>query len=388
MFKRLLKPSLSNSFFLFGSRGSGKTTFLKNLFRDLDALWINLLDSDIEERYALDPGLLYREITKEKKQPAWVVIDEVQKNPRLLDVVHRLIEDTNVKFALTGSSARKLKKGAANLLAGRAFVNHLFPLTAIEMKEKFNLEQALAWGTLPKITQLSSEEDKHDFLKAYTHTYLKEEVWGEHLIRKIAPFRKFLPVAAQMSGQILNYLSIARDVGADYKTIQAYYEILEDTLIGFSLPAYHQSIRKQQQQAIKFYLFDTGVKRALDNSLRIPLQPKTYAYGQAFEHWCIAEIHRLNHYYKNDFELSYLRTKDQAEIDLIVERPGKSTCLIEIKATNKVNAQDTSTLARFQKDFKNAEAFVFSNDPHEQSINGILCLSWQQGIQNIFSLKS
>ncbi len=384
MFQRLLKPSLSQSFFLFGPRGTGKTTFLKRFFKDQKCLWIDLLDAKQEERYALDVDLLYREIQSQKSHTSWVVIDEVQKNPKLLDTVHRLIEETKIRFALTGSSARKLKRGAANLLAGRAFMNHLFPLTHLEMGKDFNLKNALHWGTLPRVVQFDSDEDKKDYLKAYALTYLKEEIWAEHIIRQLEPFRRFLPIAAQSNGQILNYSNIARDVGVDYKTIQSYFQILEDTLVGFFLEPFHHSIRKQQHQAPKFYFFDTGVKRAIDNSLDVPLKPATYAFGDAFEHWVITEIFRLNRYTKKDYSLTYLRTKDDAEIDLIIERRGSKTLLVEIKSTNHVDPLEAKKLERFLNGFPKAKALLLSLDPHPQKIGQVEALPWEKGIAEIF----
>lgn len=385
MFQRLLNPSLSQSFFLFGPRGSGKTTFLKGFFRDKPHRWIDLLNTEEEERYALDRGRLYRELIPLKIEKQWVVIDEIQKIPSLLDTVHRLIEETSIKFALTGSSARKLKKGSANLLAGRAFVNHLFPLTHLEMGDAFFLTEALAWGTLPGMTRFENDPDKRDFLKAYALTYLKEEIWAEHIIRDLDPFRRFLPVAAQANGTILNYSKIARDVGVDYKTVQSYFSILDDTLLGFFVEPYHRSIRKQQQKAPKFYFFDTGVKRALENMLDIPLKPKTYYFGRAFEHWLITEIHRLNHYYKKDYRFYYLLTKDHAEIDLIIERPGKSHLIIEIKSSDRPDPGDAKKLERFLGDFKGAKAFLFCQVERRQQMGKVLCLPWREGIGEIFS---
>lgn len=385
MFQRTLKPSFSQSFFLFGPRGTGKTTFLKGLFQDKPHRWIDLLDAEQEEAYALDRGRLYRELVTTKFEEQWVVIDEIQKIPPLLDTVHRLIEETPVKFALTGSSARKLKRGSANLLAGRAFINHLFPLTHVEMGEAFSLSCALAWGTLPGLVRFENDADKKDFLKAYALTYLKEEVWAEHIIRELEPFRRFLPVAAQASGTILNYSKIARDVGVDYKTVQSYFSILEDTLLGFFIEPYHRSIRKQQHQAPKFYFFDTGIKRALENTLDIPLKPKTYFFGNAFEHWLMTEIYRLNHYYKKSYQFYYLLTKDRAEIDLIVEKPGKSHLIIEIKSTDRPDPLEAKKLEHFLDDFRGAQACIICLTDRAQQMGRVLCLPWREGITKIFS---
>ena len=253
MFRRLLKTTRSHSFFLFGARGTGKTTYIKDSF-DLDAsLYIDLLDPEIEDAYRRMPQRFENQVRALPDAIKWVLIDEVQRAPRLLDIVHRLIESSEKRFVLTGSSSRKLKRGASNLLAGRAFVYHLHPLTVPELGEFFDLDQALRWGMLPGVYSLSEDEDRQAFLRAYALTYLKEEIASEQVVRRLDPFRYFLEVAAQSNGMIINYAKIAEDVGVDPKTVVAYFTILEDTLVGFLLPAYHRSVRKQQRVSPKFY---------------------------------------------------------------------------------------------------------------------------------------
>jgi len=381
MFHRLATPLKTNSFFLFGPRGTGKSTFLKSFFAGTDTLWLDLLDPDTENELARSPKILAQRIgSRKSKKNFWVVIDEVQKIPKLLDIVHSQIEENKIRFALTGSSARKLKRGSANLLAGRAFINSLFPLTAKEMGDSFQLTQALHWGTLPKITQFASDQEKTEFLKAYALTYLKEEVWAEHIVRQLDPFRRFLEIAAQGNTQIVNYTNIARDVGVDTKTVQSYFEILEDTLLGFLLEPYHRSIRKQQRQSPKFYFFDTGVKRALERTLTQQLLPNTYAFGKAFEHFLIIEIYRLNIYLQKEFRLSYLLTKDGAEVDLIMEKSGAPATLIEIKSSTSVDERHTRTLEHFRKDFPRANTYLLSQDPHPKKIGNVRALPWQKGL--------
>lgn len=381
MFHRLISPSRAASFFLFGPRGTGKTTFLKSFFCKDSPLWIDLLDPETEDRYCRSPGDMSREI--EAKKPEWVVIDEVQKAPRLLDLAHSHIERSGVKFALTGSSPRKLKRGAANLLAGRAFVNESAPLTHVELGGGFDLDQALQWGGLPKPVQLADPAEKADFLRAYATAYLKEEVWAEHVVRRLDPFRRFLEAAAQSSGGILNYSNIARDVGADTKTVQSYFEVLEDTLVAVLLEPYHGSIRKRQRANPKFYLFDTGVQRALERTLTGTLSANTYAYGRAFEQFIVLEAHRLSRYRKRDYRFSYLRTKDDAEIDLVIERPGMPPALVEIKSAEHVDERHSRPLERLAGGFGKAEAFVFSRDPRPKRFGSVLALPWEQGFVEI-----
>ena len=383
MFHRILKLLKSNSFFLFGPRGTGKSFLLKQEFASSKTLWIDLLDPETEDRFSRHPSDLRNEILGQKGGWDWVIIDEVQKIPRLLDLVHQMIESDGTRFALTGSSARKLKRGAANLLAGRAFVNHLFPLTQKEAGESFDLMSVLQWGSLPKVVTLRTNEEKIAYLKTYALTYLREEIRAEQVVRRLDPFRKFLEVATQGNGEVINYTNIARDVGVDIKTVQSYYQILEDTLVGFFLEPYHRSVRKQQRQSPKFFLFDPGVKRALEGSLTQEIRPNTYGFGKAFEHWVILEIVRLNTYLQKDYRLSYLLTKDDAEIDLIIDRPGKTTILIEIKSTDHVDDRHTGTLERFLPDFKGAEAFCLSRDPHPKKIRSVRALPWHAGLKEI-----
>ena len=327
MIQRLLKCSKTKSFFLFGGRATGKSSYLEKQwsqsFKKEELLWIDLLDPEKEKEFNLRPSSLKEQIEALRKKPKFIIIDEVQKAPKLLDVVHYLIQKKNLKFALTGSSIRKLKQGAANLLAGRAFLYKLFPLTFLELKDRFELEKVLQFGTLPEIFHLKLRKDKIRYLKTYIHTYLKEEVISEQIIRNIQPFRHFLEVAGQCNGTILNHSKIAREAGIDYKSSGRYFEILEDTLLGFHLPAFSTSIRKQQQKSAKFYLFDLGIARALANLIDAKIRPATYSFGQCFEHLVITEIYRLNEYFETNYKMSYFQSKDGLEIDLILQKGTK-----------------------------------------------------------------
>jgi predicted AAA+ superfamily ATPase len=199
-------------------------------------------------------------------------------------------------------------------------------------------------------------------------------------VRKLEPFAQVLEIAAQMNGKILNYAAIARDSGIDTKTAQAYFQILEDTLLGFSVAPFHRSPRKRQTTNPKFFLFDPGVKRALERMLTVPLPPRTYAFGEAFEHWVTLEIARRNEYLKRDFRLSYIRTHDGAEIDLVLERPGKGPALVEIKSAEKVQAKMTRHLEAFLPEFRGSEAFLLSLDPVPQKLGKVRCLPWEEGL--------
>lgn len=387
MLPRLLKLPADQSLFLFGARGTGKSTLVEEYFDHERCLYLNLLNPEQENRYSLNPNDLYAEIKILPEYKTHIIIDEVQKIPVLLDIVHDVIEKTNKIFILTGSSARKLKRGGANLLAGRAFVYHLFPFSFLELKDKFNLDSALRWGTLPKCVFYEKEDDKKRFLQAYTFTYLKEEIWAEHHIKNLDPFRRFLEVSAQCNGKIINYSNIARDVGVSDKTVNEYYSILEDTLIGFILEPFHHSFRKRLSLKSKFYYLDTGVVRALNKQLSIPLTPGTSAYGEAFEHLVITECKRLADYYNLEYRFSFLKTKDDAEIDLVVERPGLPILFIEIKSAKHITEVDISSFIKLTEDFskiEHCEAVCFSNDPHPKQFERVTVYPWQEGIIKYF----
>src|SRR3990167_9986251 len=332
--KRLLKIHKNQTLFLFGARGVGKSTYVRDELNAESTLWIDLLDPVEEDRFARNPNELKALVLALPASVTHVVIDEIQKLPKLLDVVHSLIESTNKHFILTGSSARRLKYGGANLLAGRAFVYHLYPFCFLEIASSVQFSSAqlidcLSWGTLPKILEYATNEKKRLYLEAYTNTYLKEEIWAEQFIRELSPFRRFLEVAAQTNGKLVNFSNIARDVGVADHTIQKYFSLLEDTLLGFFLEPFQHSFRKRLSKTPKFYFFDLGVVRALTAQLNVSLVPSTSYFGELFEHFIILQCIQLASYYHRDYRFSYLKTKDDAEIDLIVERPGLPLLFIE-----------------------------------------------------------
>jgi predicted AAA+ superfamily ATPase len=385
MLHRLITPIPKDSFFLFGARGTGKTSWLKEHFNLTDTWYIDLLDPETEDRFRQRPKLLESEFALKNPKPKWIVIDEVQRVPKLLNLVHRMIENQKIKFALTGSSARKLKRGGANLLAGRATVQYLFPFTQKELRKEFSLEETLHWGMLPKIYSLLDAQEKMNYLRAYALVYLNEEIRAEQIVRQIEPFRDFLEVSAQMNGKVLNYTKIARDVGAQVKSVMSYYQILEDTWMGFHVPAYHESIRKAQRLKPKFYWFDLGVKRSLERTLDMPVKPGTSYFGESFEHFFVAECFRLNHYLKKDFRLSYFMTHNSdAEIDLVLSRGRRPPILIEIKSASKIDEVEVRAFSKLRKSFPSSPAFYVSLDPNAALVEGIKCLPWNQALVEIF----
>ncbi|MGK5087944.1 AAA family ATPase [Bdellovibrionota bacterium FG-2] len=386
MFPRALKVRPARSFFLFGARGVGKYTFIKKQW-GIEHHYINLLLDQWERRYSQSPDLLINDVAALNPKIKWVVIDEIQKVPKLLDVVHEIIESSSLKFVLTGSSARKLKRAGSNLLAGRASHHQMFPLTHRELGSKFNLQDALQWGTLPSIIHLD-KEDRIDYLKAYCITYLKEEILQEQIVRNSLAFRNFLEVAAQENRETLNFSKIAKDVGADHKTIQSFFQILEDTLIGTFVNAYTKSARKSVKLQPKFYLFDLGIKRALGQSLDNTLISGSPEYGAAFEHFIVTETIRLNHYTQKDYQISHYQTSAGGEIDLILSR-NKEVIAVEIKSSNHAHPSDAAKLARIAAPLKPTSLFLVSQDKVSSRAGedgNVQCEHWESFFDKVFGV--
>jgi len=383
MFRRIINPIKSNSFFLFGARGTGKTTFLRGFLPESECIWIDLLEYREEAIYRRNPDRII-DLAKSAGNKV-IIIDEVQKVPKILDPVHKAIEQFKTNFVLTGSSARKLKKGAANLLAGRAFVYNMFPLTFLEIGDQFDLQFALEWGTLPKIHSFGHNQNAQtEFLDAYAQTYLKEEVFSEQLVRDISPFKDFIEIAAFENGHLLNYEKMAKDIGVDGKTVASYYQILEDTLVGYIIPPFHRSIRKRQKLKPKFYFFDTGVARSLQQRLRSPLLPRTNAFGDVFEHFIILEIIRLNSYTRKKFNLFFIEISEGGEIDLILEKGKREYILIEIISKDAVSEKDLKHLKAIKNDFPGSKKYLLSQDRINRDEDDIHIRNWTDGLKEIF----
>jgi len=384
MIKRLQKLSKKHSFFLFGARGTGKTTLLQALFLEKKTLWLDFLSFKEEQSFSLNPDLL-SEILKEREYKR-VIIDEVQKVPAILDIVHKEREQNkNIQFILTGSSARKLKKGQANLLAGRLFTFTLHPLTYLEWKKQFDFNSVLQFGSLPSLISYKKNKNKIRYLESYVQTYLKEEILTEQLIRKVKPFKEFLEVSAQSNSQIINYSKIARSLRVDYSTVQNYFDILADTYLGFYLKSFNRSFRKQINQAPKFYLFDLGIQRILLNKAQVSLTKGSYEYGLAFEHFIILELVRLNAYYETSFKFYYLRDKDGNEIDIIIQKPTGEEILVEIKSTDKSHKSHGKSLEKFLQIWdRPCSLQVWSQDTKNRKIEQVHHYHWKFALKKLF----
>lgn len=334
---RLLAKS-KHSFFLFGPRGTGKSSWIKEHYPE--AFYIDLLDTSTYLKLGHSPSLLYQMLSHLPRK-SWVVIDEVQKLPSLLSEVHRLMEDKDLRFGLTGSSARKLRRGEADLLAGRAITLELEPFVFEELGSSFDLSQCLNWGGLPLV--YTRPEIAKETLNSYVHTYLREEIREEGLVRKLEPFVRFLQVAGIMNGQILNLLNIAGEAQVPRSSLSNYFEILEETLLGFRLPAYQPGLQVREVGHPKFYFFDPGVARAAAGLLDEPLD-SSYL-GVQLETWIYHEIRVALRSAGKNYPVYYYRTGSGSEIDFVIETKRKTlsrkpeVILIEVKASKDWNSK-------------------------------------------------
>lgn len=390
MVKRLLSLSRilrqNRSAFLFGPRGVGKTFLCGEFLKSEPYHYqVDLLKHDLFTRYLTNSGLFRKEVENKIKgeKILTVFIDEVQKLVPLLDEVHYLIEKykNKVRFVLSGSSARKLKRGGANLLAGRAWTLRLHPLTHLEVD--LDINKALRVGTLPAV--YLEDEFPERTLKSYVETYLKEEIFQEAFVRKIEGFVRFLEVAGQMNGKPLNFTKLARDCAVSTKTAQQYFSIMLDTMIAFGINAWTHSVRKQVAQSPKFYFFDCGVLNTVRGEIKTELRERSYRYGWLFETFIIQELIRINDYLEADFKFFYWRTNTGLEVDIILSKGiNKPPIAIEIKADNAPREKDLHALQSFKTENKSATLFCLCNTPNSYQLGDITVLPWREGVERIF----
>lgn len=354
-----LENELDGSIFLFGARQTGKSTILRT---QLDkAVYIDLLDSELLMRFRSNPSLLYQ-MLQDKDANTVVVIDEIPEVPELLNEVHRLISEKGIKFVLCGSSARKLKRKGYNTLGGRAYPCYFFPLVSAEIPD-FDLDKALLHGLLP--THYFAKNPRR-LLAAYIDVYLKEEILQESIVRQLGSFQRFLEVAALSNGEMINYSNIATDCGIKTHTVKAYFDIVEDTLIGYRIPAYTKVLKRRLVHAPKFYFFDVALPHYLLN--RTSLAQGTIEYGHAFEHFIIQELVAYIGYNHKSEKLSYWRTQTGVEVDAVI---GDAKVAIEIKSTDNIQNKHLKGLKSFVSDYPTAHPIVVSLDKITRKIDDI-----------------
>jgi predicted AAA+ superfamily ATPase len=362
------------SFFLFGPRGVGKTALL-NARLMTGALSFDLLDSHVYTRLLAEPSRLGEMIPATHK--GWVIIDEIQRVPELLNEVHRLIEGRKLTFAMTGSSARKLRQKGINLLAGRAVTRHLHPLTIWEMGKDFDGSQALHTGCLPLAC---TSESPQDFLHSYVSTYLREEVQQEGLVRNLAAFTRFLETASFSQGSVLNMAAVARECAVEAKVVQNYFSILEDLLLAAFLPVFTRRAKRRLVAHPKFYFFDAGVFQSLRP--KGPLDPQEQIDGPALETLVLQHLRALNDYRDLGYKLHYWRTSSGDEVDFVLYGP-RGLVAIEVKRTARPGGAAFKGLRTFQQDFPQAKLMLIHTGPRSWQDNGIDVLPIAKALQEL-----
>ena len=357
-----LKDEIDSSIFLFGARQTGKSTILRQQFPQ--SIYIDLLDNSVKERYRRRPSLLY-EALMEKAEGTLVIIDEIPEVPDLLNEVHRLIVEKKLVFILCGSSARKLKRKGHNTLGGRAFPVYLYPFVSSEIPD-FDIDRAVTYGMIPP-HYLAKNPSR--LLAGYIDIYLKEEIKEEALVRNLDAFHRFLEVATLTDGEMVNNNNIAQDCGVHATTVNAYFDILEDTLMGYRIPAFRKVMKRRLMQAPKFYYFDIGVVNHLLH--RKELVRGTPEYGHAFEHLVIQELYAWLHYTHSDETLSYWRTYTGLEVDAVI---GDARVAIEIKSVEDVMTKHLKGLKAFGEEHPQSRKIIVSLDRINRRIGDIECI--------------
>jgi predicted AAA+ superfamily ATPase len=378
MYSRLLKPPEDKSFFLFGPRGTGKTTWVRSKFPS--AIYLDLLEAEIFNDLIANPQRLENFIPKNFRD--WIILDEVQKIPELLNEVHRLIEKYRYKFILTGSSARKLRSGGPNLLAGRALTYSMHPLTNIELGRDFDLIHSLTYGQLPCAY---TESNPKGYLESYVKTYLQEEVRQEGLTRNLGAFYRFLETASFSQGSVLNISEVSRECAVERKVVENYFTILEDLLIAYRLPVFTKKSKRRLVSHPKFYFFDVGVYRTLRPMG--PLDMPEEVQGIGLETLFFHELHAINDYLNLGYKIFYWRASDNIEVDFVMygDRGIKA---FEIKRSERISLSMLKGLNAFSKDYPLAKAYFFyggKRQMHEGNIEIIPIKDALKGLSDILS---
>jgi predicted AAA+ superfamily ATPase len=354
-----LEDENNDSIFLWGARQVGKTTLLEQLFPQ--ARYYDLLQAHEFERLLRQPSLLSQELAY-LEEGDLVIIDEIQKLPHLLDEIHSLIHRKKLRFILSGSSPRKLKRSGANLLGGRALKKILFPLVSAEIPD-FDLIKAINRGMIPRHYMVNNPWER---FRAYIGVYLNEEIREEALSRNLKSFSRFLEVAAISNGEMIVYKNIAQDCGIDYRTVKDYFEILNDTLTGYFIQGFTSTLKRRAIQTPKFYFFDVGIANYLLNKKN--LLPGSDPFGRSFEHFIIQELIAYLGYTQSPEKLTYWRTSSGYKVDAII---GEGRIAIEIKSAEEVKSRHLKGLKAFLEDFPQAKAIVVSLDKYPRILNGV-----------------
>ncbi len=369
----------NQSFFLFGPRGTGKSTWVKQHLKT--ALYIDLLAPEVYRLYSARPERL-REIAEAQKSVSTIVVDEIQKLPQLLDVVHQMMEKRpEWRFVLTGSSSRKLKRSGVDLLAGRAVLKSMHPFMATELGDKFSIEEALTIGMVPLVKNSASPEET---LNAYAALYIREEVQMEGLVRNIGAFSRFLESASFSHGAVLNISDVARDCQGGRKTVEGYFSILEDLLLAFRIPVFTKRAKRYLSFHPKFYYFDVGVFKSIRPFG--PLDAPQEIDGAALEGLIAQHLRAWNSYSGDLCKLYFWRTKSGNEVDFVLYG-GDTFCAIEVKNTARIHSKSVNGLLAFKEDYPEAQTFLLYRGKERIKIKNILCIPCEEFLKNLIPQK-
>lgn len=375
---RLITPP-KESFFLFGPRGTGKSTWLIHSYPK--ALRVDLLDQEVERTLLSRPEKLKDYILALKKGDI-CIIDEVQRVPQLIPIIHSLIEKKmGIQFILTGSSARKLRRSVGNLLGGRVLLRHMYPFTAIELQENFSMEKALKVGLIPMIWDSGNHIEQ---LRAYVSIYLKEEVQAEGLVRQIGDFARFMEIATFSHGGIWSSTQIARESQVKRQTVDNYLHLLEDLLLAFTLPVFTRRAKRAVVSQSKFYYFDVGVFRALRP--QGPLDRESELEGPALEGMVAQHLRAWVFSQEETHQLCFWRTRTKIEVDFVVYGP-KGFWALEVKRSSKVSTIDVKPLKAFQEEYPEATCLLLYGGKERLKIREILCIPVEQFLKELDTRK-
>ncbi len=373
-----LNSALSQkSVFLFGPRQTGKSSYVREQLQLKPALTYNLLDTGLQLRLLADPTLMRQQIEAANLRDCVVFIDEIQKCPELLDEVHLLIEEREIRFLLTGSSARKLKRAGTNLLGGRARTKYLHPFVYPEVSGDIKLlDHIMERGLLPShFLSTAPDED----LLSYVNTYLSEEIAAEGQARNLPAFARFLETSSTLNAKMINYTNVANDAQVPRQTVRVWFQILIDTMLGYELPPYRATVKRKAIETPKFYFFDIGVVRTLRHLS--PIQPKSADFGEFFEQYIFMELKAWVDYRKPSARLSYWRSVSHFEVDFVID----DDVAIEVKTAAIAQEKHLTGLRALREEGRIKRFILVCREPRPRIVDGIEVLPWREFLEKLWS---
>lgn len=379
-YSRVINIDQGKSFILFGAVGTGKTKVLEKVITPENSVYIDLQDAETFSQCSSNPHIIVNYIENLTPEIKWIVINEFHKIPRILEVVNECLAKFDIKFALPASGKWGLDSKALKLFSESSEIYYLFPLTHLESDEQAITKCHMRWGSLPGIIT-KTDKKRIKYLHFIVKKYLGREISAIDTIKNRGDFEKFIFYASQQSGKVINASDIARKVKVSAKIISSFYKILEDTFMGFTLDSYLKVVRNQKIRSPKFYFTDIGLMRYFSYTIKEKFMLNGVYYRNIFKHFITNEIYRLISYFRQDFKLYYMKTDDRREIDLVLERPGLRTALIQIDSAYEVDENKVKILAHITKKFSDFDSYFLSFDTKPYTIEHIKCLHWKDGLK-------